>query len=76
MRQRECSFYGWIHDQENGESEKMVKKKKKKSSKESRKQCIVVDVPIIMLRVCPRVFDQVGHDTIYASSGNKHFFTK
>ena len=49
MRQRECSFYGWIHDQENGESEKMVKKKKKKSSKESRKQCIVVDVPIIML---------------------------
>ena len=27
-------------------------------------------------RVCPRFFDQVGHDTMYASSGNKHFFTK
>ena len=21
-------------------------------------------------------FDQVGHETMYASSGNKHFFTK
>ena len=27
-------------------------------------------------RVRPRFFDQVGHETIYASSGNKHFFTK
>ena len=27
-------------------------------------------------RVHPRFFDQVGHDTMYASSGNKHFFTK
>ena len=27
-------------------------------------------------RVCPRFFDQVGHETMYASSGNKHFFTK
>ena len=25
---------------------------------------------------CPRFFDQVGHETMYASSGNKHFFTK
>ena len=27
-------------------------------------------------RVRPRVFDQVGHETVYASSGNKHYFTK
>ena len=27
-------------------------------------------------RVGPRFFDQVGHETIYAYSGNKHFFTK
>ena len=26
-------------------------------------------------RVRPRFFDQVGHETMYASSGNKHFFT-
>ena len=26
------------------------------------------------LRVRPRFFDQVGHETIFASSGNKHFF--
>ena len=24
-------------------------------------------------RVRPRFFDQVGHETMYASSGNKHF---
>ena len=30
----------------------------------------------LLPRVCPRFFDQVGHETIYASSGNKHFFTK
>ena len=24
-------------------------------------------------RVCPRFFDQVGHETMYASSENKHF---
>ena len=24
----------------------------------------------------PRFFDQVGHETMYASSGNKHFSTK
>ena len=29
-----------------------------------------------MLRVRPRFFDQVGHETIYASSGNKHFFSQ
>ena len=23
-----------------------------------------------------RLFNQVGHETMYASSGNKHFFTK
>ena len=27
-------------------------------------------------RVRPRFFDQVGHDTMCASSGNKHLFTK
>ena len=27
-------------------------------------------------RVHPRLFDQVGHKTMYASCGNKHFFTK
>ena len=30
----------------------------------------------IFLRYCPRFFDQVGHQTNYASMGNKHFFTK
>ena len=29
-----------------------------------------------MIRVRQRFFDQVGHETMYASSGNKHFFTK
>ena len=28
------------------------------------------------IRVPSRFFDQVGHKTLYASSGNKHFFTK
>ena len=28
------------------------------------------------IRVPPRFFDQVGHETIHASSGNKLFFTK
>ena len=27
-------------------------------------------------RVRPRFFDQFGHETMYASSGNRHFFTK
>ena len=26
-------------------------------------------------RYCPRFFDQVGHQTIHASIGNRHFFT-
>ena len=30
----------------------------------------------VLTKVRPRLFDQVGHETIYASSGNKHFFTK
>ena len=30
----------------------------------------------ILTRVRPRFFDQVVHETMYASSGNKHFFTK
>ena len=30
----------------------------------------------LSLRVHPRFFDRVGHETMYASSGNKHFFTK
>ena len=28
------------------------------------------------IRVRSKFFDQVGHETMYASSGNKHFFTK
>ena len=27
-------------------------------------------------RVPPRFFNQVGHETMYLSSGNKHLFTK
>ena len=27
-------------------------------------------------RVPPRFFNQVGHETMYVSSGNKHLFTK
>ena len=30
----------------------------------------------MQIRDRPRFFDQVGHETMYASSGNKHFFTK
>ena len=30
----------------------------------------------LITRVCSRFFDQVGHETMYVSSGNKHFFTK
>ena len=30
----------------------------------------------VEIRVRPRFFDQVGHETMYASSGNKHFLTK
>ena len=30
----------------------------------------------LYIRVRPRFVDQVGHETMYASSGNKHFFTK
>ena len=30
----------------------------------------------LCIRVRPRFFDQVGHETMYASSRNKHFFTK
>ena len=30
----------------------------------------------IYIRVRPRFFDQVGHETMYASGGNKHFFSK
>ena len=29
-----------------------------------------------LTRVRPRFFDLVGHETMYASNGNKHFFTK
>ena len=28
------------------------------------------------IRVRPRFFDQIGHETMYATSGNMHFFTK
>ena len=30
----------------------------------------------MLTRVRPRFFDQLGHETMYASCGNKHFFTK
>ena len=30
----------------------------------------------VYIRVRPRFFDQVGHETMYSSSENKHFFTK
>ena len=30
----------------------------------------------ICIRYCHRFFDQVGHQTTYASIGNKHFFYK
>ena len=30
----------------------------------------------MVIRVRPRFFDQVRHETMYASSGNKHFFIK
>ena len=32
--------------------------------------------PSMYHRVRPRFFDQVGHETMYASSGNKHIFNK
>ena len=35
-----------------------------------------LDYPALCIRVRPRFFDQVGHETMYASSGYKHFFTK
>ena len=32
---------------------------------------------LLLTRVRPRFFDQVGHEIMYASSGNKqHFFSK
>ena len=30
----------------------------------------------LLIRYRPRFFDQVGHQTTYASMGNRHFFTK
>ena len=30
----------------------------------------------VTIKVRPRFFYQVGHQTMYVSSGNKHFFTK
>ena len=30
----------------------------------------------LTIRVRPKFFDQVGHKTMYASSGNKHFLNK
>ena len=35
-----------------------------------------VPVKYLLNRVRPRFFDQVGHESMYASSGNKHFFIK
>ena len=34
---------------------------------------ITQGVRFLELRVCSRFFDQVGHDTMYASSGTKQF---
>ena len=34
------------------------------------------DIKILEFRYHSRFFVQVGHETTYASSGNKHFFTK
>ena len=31
---------------------------------------------VFHIRVRPIFFDQVGHETMYAASGNNHFFTK
>ena len=36
----------------------------------------VISFADLAIRVRPRFFDQVGHETMHASSGNKHFFTK
>ena len=33
-------------------------------------------IACIVIRVRPRFFDQVGHQTTNASIGNKYFFTK
>ena len=40
------------------------------------KICTVLHSWELHIRVRPRFFDQVGHETMYASSRNKHFFTK
>ena len=37
---------------------------------------LILSIRRLTNRVRPRFFDQVGHETMYASSGNKHFFTK
>jgi hypothetical protein len=37
---------------------------------------ILVTIMYLLNRVLSRFFDQVGHETTYASTGNKHFFTK
>ena len=37
---------------------------------------IVFEFVYLITRVRPRFFDQVGHETMYASSGNNHFFIK
>ena len=39
-------------------------------------ECMYFISLLISIRVRPRFFDQVEHETMYASSGNKHFFTK
>ena len=37
---------------------------------------VKLDPECMYNRVRPRLFDQVGQGTMYASSGNKHFFIK
>ena len=34
------------------------------------------DTNLKLCQLCPRFFDQVGHETMYTSSVNKHFFMK
>ena len=49
----------------------------KRASPKSRSgQIRVVGSSSSSSRVCQRFFDPVRHETKYASSGNKHFFTK
>ena len=45
-------------------------------STESDQNKLYLLIQNMLSRVRPRFFDQVAHETMYASSGNKIFFTK